>query len=53
LIERRLKDYHRELDMIRDYYPEANLWKVDGTRPAADVSSTIEAILKDEMPAKR
>jgi adenylate kinase len=53
LIERRLKDYHRELDMIRDYYPEANLWKVDGTRPAADVSSTIEAILKDEMPPKR
>src|SRR5579862_2971942 len=40
LIERRLKDYHRELDMIRDYYPEANLWEIDGTRTAAEVSST-------------
>ncbi len=53
LIERRLKDYHRELDMIRDYYPGANLWAIDGTRPAAEVSSTIEAILKDELPPKR
>ena len=52
-IERRLKDYHRELDMIRDYYPEANLWAIDGTRPAAEVWATIEAILKDEMPPKR
>lgn len=53
LIDRRLKDYHRELDMIRDYYPEANLWSIDGTRPAAEVSRTIEAILKDELPPKR
>lgn len=52
-IEQRLKDYHRELDMIRSYYPEANLWTVDGTRPSADVSATIEAILKDEMPPRR
>ncbi len=51
-IERRLKDYHRELDMIRDYYPRANIWTIDGTRPPADVSQTIQAILKDELPRK-
>jgi len=53
LIERRLKDYHRELDMIRDYYPGANLWAIDGTKSAAEVSGTIESILKDELPPKR
>lgn len=52
LIERRLKDYHRELEMIRAYYPEANIWTIDGTRTAAYVSKTIESILKDEMPRK-
>jgi adenylate kinase len=48
LIEERLKHYHREMDMIRSYYPEANIWTVNGDKPVAVVSSTIEAILKDE-----
>ena len=48
LIEERLKHYHREMDMIRSYYPEANTWTVNGDKPVAVVSSTIEAILKDE-----
>jgi adenylate kinase family enzyme len=50
LIEERLKDYHREMDMIRSYYPETNIWTVNGDKPVAAVSSTIEAILKDEIP---
>ncbi len=50
LIEERLKNYHREMDMIRAYYPEVNIWTINGDKPVADVSSTIEAILKDEMP---
>jgi hypothetical protein len=50
LIEERLKNYHREMDMIRSYYTEANIWTVNGDKLAAVVSSTIEAILKDEMP---
>jgi adenylate kinase len=49
LIEERLKNYHREMDMIRCYYPEANIWTVNGDKPVAMVSSTIEAILKDEI----
>lgn len=52
-VERRLKDYHRELDMIRDYYPRANIWTVDGTRSPIDVSRTIQVILRDELPRKR
>lgn len=45
LIEERLANYHREMDMIRAYYPEANIWIVDGAKPVAEVSSEIEAIL--------
>ncbi len=52
LIEQRLKDYHREMDMIRDYYPQANIWTVDGTRAPAEVSKTIVSILEDEMPRR-
>jgi adenylate kinase len=52
LIEERLKNYHREMDMIRSYYPEANIWTINGDKPVAEVSGTIEAILKDEMPKK-
>lgn len=47
-IARRLKDYHRELDFVRSYYPEANIWTIDGTRSRAEVSKTIESILTDE-----
>jgi len=52
-IERRLKDYHRELDLIRDYYPQANIWTIDGTRPIVDVWRTVQVILRDELPRKR
>ena len=50
LIEERLKNYHREMDMIRSYYPQANIWTINGDKPVAEVSSTIEAILRDEIP---
>ena len=39
------KDYHREMDFVRTYYPQANIHTIDGTRPAADVSKAIEAVL--------
>ncbi len=52
LIEERLKNYHREMDMIRSYYPQANIWTIDGDKPIAEVSGTIEAILNDEMPKR-
>ena len=52
-IERRLTDYHRELDMISAYYPKANIWTVDGTKPIAEVSDTIRSILTDELPKRK
>lgn len=48
LIEERLKNYHREMDMIRSYYPEAKIWTIDGDKPVAEVSSTIEEIVTTE-----
>ena len=52
LIEERLKNYHREMDMIRAYYPQANIWTINGAKPIAEVSSTIESILRDEIPKR-
>ena len=52
-IARRLKDYHRELDLVRSYYPEANIWTIDGTRSPSEVSKTIQSILADEGTKKK
>lgn len=53
VIGRRLKDYHRELDMLRSYYPQANIWTVNGSGSPEEVSQTIGSILKDELPKKQ
>ena len=45
-IERRLKDYHREMDMVKTYYPEANIHTIDGTKTIAEVSKAITAVLE-------
>ena len=50
LIEERLKNYHREMDLIRAYYPEVNIWTINGDKSVDEVWSTIEAILRDEIP---
>lgn len=44
-IEQRLKDFHREMDMIHVYFPNAVIQKVDATRKPAAVSKSIEALL--------
>ena len=46
-VERRLTEYHREMDVIRDYYPEASIWTVDGTRSVSGVSQTIRLLVED------
>ncbi len=46
-LARRIEDYHREIGMLQSYYPEANIWEVDGTKSPEDVSGTIESILRD------
>jgi adenylate kinase len=52
LIAQRLKQYHRDFDMVRSYYPQANIWTIDGTRTVNDVAATIRSILNDELPKK-
>jgi adenylate kinase len=46
-LAQRLRDYRREITMLRSYYPEANVWEVDGAKTPREVSETINAILKD------
>ena len=45
IVEQRLKDYRREMEMIQLYYPEATIHKVDGTKKPNSVSKHIEQII--------
>ena len=45
LLEQQLKDYHREMDMIRTYFPNADIQDVDGSLKPAGVSKQIRKIL--------
>lgn len=47
LLEKRLSDYHKEMDLIRSYYPQGDIWTVIGTRSRQDVSKTIEMLIQD------
>jgi len=40
-IEQRLKDYHRELDFARIYFPQADIHEVDGTKSPEAVAKAI------------
>ena len=46
-LPQRIKDYHREIAMLRAYYPQANVWEIDGAKTPRAVSDTINAILRD------
>ncbi|WP_321475131.1 nucleoside monophosphate kinase [uncultured Paludibaculum sp.] len=47
VLEKRLSDYHKEMDLIRAYYPQADIWSVIGTRSPQEVSKTIEMLIQD------
>lgn len=49
-LEKRLSDYHREMDLIRSYYPQGDIWSVIGTRAPKEVSKTIEMLIEDRQP---
>lgn len=49
-LEKRLSSYHREMDLIRSYYPQADIWSVIGTRAPKEVSETIEMLIEDRKP---
>jgi len=46
-IEQELKDYHREFDSIRQYFPEADIRTVDGTKAREEVAKQIRKILQN------
>ena len=43
ILEQRIKDYHREMDAISLYFPNANIVSVDGNKSEADVWKAIQA----------
>ena len=45
-IEQELKDYHREFDFIRDYFPEADIRPVDGTKSPEQVAKQVRKVLE-------
>lgn len=45
-VEQRLKDYHREMDMVRVYFPAAEIVSVDGTKSVNNVESEIRVLLR-------
>jgi len=45
LLEQRIKDYHREMDAIGFYFPNANIVDIDASRPEGQVWEQIEAAL--------
>jgi adenylate kinase len=47
IVEQRLADYHRESKMIHEYYAEADIWTIDGTRDVGGVSTTIRLLVED------
>jgi adenylate kinase len=50
-LDQALKDYHRELDFAREYFPQAGIRDVDGTKKAAVVAKEIRKQLQ-EAPKK-
>jgi len=44
-VEQGLKDYHRELDFVQAYFPNAHIHEIDGAKPATAVSKEIRNVL--------
>ena len=48
-LEQELKDYHREFDFVRTYFPEADIRTVDGTKKPAEVAQQIRKLLESRQ----
>jgi adenylate kinase len=49
-VNQRLKDYHRELDFARLYFPQADIHDIDGTKSPAAVRKEIREVLPATPP---
>jgi hypothetical protein len=45
IIEQRIKDYHREMDAIGAYFPNAKIADIDGNLPEAETWKAIQTAL--------
>lgn len=45
-LEQELKDYHREFDFMRQYFPEADIRSVDATKSPGEVAKQIRKLLQ-------
>ena len=48
-LEQRIKDYHREMDMVRLYFPNAEIQKIDGSKSEGRVRSQVEKVLQARL----
>jgi len=48
-LQKRLDRYHQEMDLVRQYYPQADIWTVIGTRSIKEVSATIVSLIQDRQ----
>jgi adenylate kinase len=48
-LEKRLEAYHSEMDLVRQYYPQADIWTIIGTRTVKEVSQTIVTLVQDRQ----
>ena len=48
-LDQELKDYHREFDFIRQYFPEADIRNVDGTKKPAEVQKQIRKLIQESQ----
>ena len=46
-LDQELKDYHREFDFVRTYFPDADIRNVDGTKTRAEIEKQIRKIVEE------
>lgn len=51
-LEQRIKDYHREMDLIQLYFPGADLVKIDASKKPSKVTKEIQKALKTRLASK-
>lgn len=44
-IEQQLKDYHREIDFVRLYFPQADIHDVEAAKSPAEVAEEVRKVL--------
>jgi adenylate kinase len=46
-VDERIAAYHKEMDLIRSYYPKGDIWTLIGTKPPREVFETVVALVQD------